>query len=467
LLVSLLAVFGATALVQPAHADPVTGKLVVNDHGQPEYADRTVSSVKLVGVDREDVSTGLFQLAVEGKVLYTYCIDFFTNAEGGVDYLETDWQARGEGWQEKGAKITWILNHSVPKLRLKDFRQSLKDAGLEFDSEIQLKDAVAVTQAAIWHISDGKDLESDANDEKIVKIYDYLKDKAEHTTPAPKPSLELTPGSLSGKAGEKIGPFTVATTADEVKVGLGEDAPKDVKLVGKDGTPVQNAKDGDKLYVDVPAGTAEGAAKVEAEGSAEVGIGRVFKGRKQTQTMILAGSSKVPVKADAEAKWSIAKVPAAPGAKVTRECAEGGIGVKLTNSAGERGEKATFTVEGKDYREEFTVKAGESKNIVVPVKEDSDYSIKVTSGDFSKELKGHRDCAKPSPTPTPTPTSASPAPGQPAPAPGGGLAHTGANNLGLPLGLGALLLALGGGLLFFLRRKNGQQGEAAAQGGEQ
>jgi TQXA domain-containing protein len=438
---------GAAALVQPAHADPVTGEL--QRDGGSLYEQNTEHRVVLKG-HANPADTGLFRFKVDnGPVLYTYCIDFGTNAQAGVKYGEADWNVALGG--EKGAKITWILNNSVPALKLRKFNEITQAKGI---GTFALKEAVAGTQAAIWHFSDGLDLDETRSDEKTAKLYRYLTESAEGTTAEPQPALELTPDQLSGKAGEKIGPFGVATTADEVSVLL-SGAPEGVTLVDEAGAEATKAKNGDKLYVKVPKATAEGSAKIEAEASAVVGIGRVFKGRgdKPTQTMIVGGTNKVEVKADATASWSKEVIPPAPGAKVTEECAEGGVGVKLTNTAKEGGEAAEFTVESKDYREEFTVEAGDSKKIVVPVAEDSGYVIKVTSKGFSEELKGNRDCVKPSPTPTPT--TSSPAPGQPAPAPGG-LAETGANNLGLQLGIGALLLALGGGVLFYLRRRSGQ-----------
>src|SRR5438105_10953253 len=109
-LASLLALVGAVAVVQPAHADRVTGELV----GAPDLAPGTQSRVHLLGEADAPrwVGTGLFQMRVGNTNLYTYCIDFFTGAQAGKKYEESDWNDTIGA--SKGARISWILNHAVP-----------------------------------------------------------------------------------------------------------------------------------------------------------------------------------------------------------------------------------------------------------------------------------------------------------------------------------------------------------------
>jgi LPXTG-motif cell wall-anchored protein len=82
----------------------------------------------------------------------------------------------------------------------------------------------------------------------------------------------------------------------------------------------------------------------------------------------------------------------APAASV--KCAEGGVGVVLDNTVGE--DTATFVVESPNLPDgsvTVTVEAGKSSQVIVPVDEDADVDVKVTSGDevlFQDTV--HRDC---------------------------------------------------------------------------
>ncbi|MFD0279324.1 Cys-Gln thioester bond-forming surface protein [Kitasatospora sp. NPDC127111] len=436
-------------------------------------------------VDGQGVQGGLFTLKTANGEIQTYCIDFGhpVNTNDGVEYQESDWKSSSLGGKDKApaaAKIRWILENSYPQV--KDLKKLADAAGVKGDLTEQ--DAAAGTQAAIWNFSDGKN--AVPTDPQAKQLRDYLVSDANKGIAAePKPSLSLTPDSVSGKPGNKLGPFTVNSSASEVKLSVSGDAKDKVKLVDKDGKPVTGltgpvAKD-TQLFLDVPAGTPDGAATVTADADTVVPSGRVFLSKgytpaKHSQTMILAGSTKLSVTDSAKAAWKQGK-----GALVDSvaqvECDANGVRVSVANNGDEAG---TVTVTpGKTV----TVQPGKVESLVVPVAEDAAYDIKVTGpNNFSKEFKGILDCkvstgttptgtptatASKSPTGTPsasaTTTAAHPVPAGTSPAPGTtGLAQTGGNDATPIIAAVAGGLVVAGGAAVFVLRRRGRHGGSAA-----
>ncbi|MGH3648203.1 MAG: thioester domain-containing protein, partial [Micromonosporaceae bacterium] len=336
---------------------------------------------------------------------------------------------------DKAKYVNWILHHSVPFLSAEELAE---EAGL--DAPPSTPDAVAGTQAAIWHYSDGYDLRLGENKPAVEKIYTYLTGEANTGTEnEPAPTLSLTPKSVSGEPGKLLGPIEVTTSTKQVEVALA-DAPDGAKLLGPDKkTEVTTAGNGDKLWVSVPKDAADGSAKVTADVTTKVSPGRVFISKKKSQKLILADSEKVAVHDEATVNW--AHVPtAAPGSSSETVCKpDAGLKVTITN---EGDADAEFTVSYGDSTETETVEAGGAKWKVIPVKEDTAYKVTVKSGDYEKVYEGVLDCLKNEVPPS-----------TPAPGGGGGLPETGLNNLTTILGFGGGLLAAGLALLFVVRQR--------------
>ncbi|MFE5585742.1 Cys-Gln thioester bond-forming surface protein [Kitasatospora sp. NPDC056531] len=430
------------------------------------------------------VEGGLFTLkTAAGEKLQTYCIDFDNPVylDSGAKYHESDWASSSLNSNANAPKIRWILENSYPQANLKSLA-----AAIHVD-DLSDADAAAGTQAAIWKFSDNKT--AVPQNENAKKLRDYLtSDVNKGVAAEPKPSLTLTPDSASGKSGSKLGPFVLNSSANEVKLAISGDAADKAKLVDKDGKPVNGtlagpiAKD-TQLFLDVPAGTADGKAAVNATAEANVLSGRVFmtdvdsRGR-HSQTMILAGSTKVSVAAGAQATWKQGKGALIDStAKV--ECANNGVRVSVTNSGDEAG---AVTVGS----QQVTVQPGKTESVLVKVAEKTEYTINVAGPNgYAKKFTGVLDC-KTGVTPTGAPTTpaatgtttatptASPSgtpstgAGQPTPAttsaaPGtGGLAQTGANsNTPLLAGVAGALVIAGGAAVFFLRRRGRHGGGAA------
>ncbi|MFC5667593.1 Cys-Gln thioester bond-forming surface protein [Kitasatospora misakiensis] len=446
------------------------------------------------------IQGGLFTLKTADGEIKTYCIDIDhpVDITSGIEYQESDWKSSSLGRPEKAqdaSKIRWILENSYPQVT--DLKKLAADAGVK--GELTKEDAAAGTQAAIWKFSDGKN--AIPVDAEAKQLRDYLvSDKNKGIAAEPKPSLSLTPDSVSGKPGGKIGPFTLNSSANEVKFAVAGDSADKVKLVDKDGKPVTDLagpiqKD-TPLFLDVPEGTADGTATVQAAAETVVPSGRVFLSKgytpaKHSQTMILAGSTKLSVKDAAKATWKAAKGPLVDSSAVV-ECVSNGVKVSVANGGDEA---ANVSVKpGKD----ITVQPGKIETVVVPVAEDTAYDITVTGPNgFSKNFKGVLDCKTTSvttPTPTPSATTPSTKPSTPAPttaaptgaasvtpsstvsatataahpaptssAPGstGGLAQTGGSDATPIIAAVAGGLVVAGGAAVFLLRRRRNGGNAA------
>ncbi|MFI8005085.1 LAETG motif-containing sortase-dependent surface protein [Streptomyces sp. NPDC086010] len=399
------------------------------------------------GKKPQELPAGLFEMKVDGGgTIQTYCIDFHTPTKDGAKYSETPWDQSSLGANGDAGKVRWILQHSYPQVN--DFAALAEKAGT---GPLDEKTAAAGTQVAIWRFSDKADVTAkDANAEKLA---DWLEENAQNVA-EPKASVALSPAAVSGKAGEKLGPITVHTDAGQVSVVPPADAAASgVQVTDKAGKPVTEAGDGADLYFSVPEDATDGSASLSVQASTSVPVGRVFAGLIKSQTMILAGSSESTVSATASATW--AEKGAVPAVTAEKNCAKGGVDITAANNGDE---PFTFTLAGAEH----TVPAGETSTVTVPVGEDEAYDFTITGpGGFSKNFKGVLDC-KTAGTPAPgddteTHSGSEPSPVASTPGPEGDLAETGGSSATPVIaGVAIALVVLGGGAVFFLRRKKTQ-----------
>ncbi|MEW2389781.1 Cys-Gln thioester bond-forming surface protein [Streptomyces venezuelae] len=392
----------------------------------------------------QQVPAGLFEMSVEGGgTLQTYCIDILNPTQKDAKYQETPWSGTSLNGNRDAGKIRWILQNSYPQVN--DLAALARKAGVR---SLTAQTAAAGTQVAIWRYSDGAKV--DAVDPQAEKLADYLY-KSARSSAEPKASLTLDPPAVSGRTGEKLGPVTVRTDADSVTVTPPADSEASgVKVVGKNGKPVKSARDGSRLYFDVPKDAPDGAAALSVQTSTTVPVGRAFASETRSQTQILAGSSESTVSARATANW--AAEGALPALSAEKNCAKSGVDITATNKGDE---PFTFRLMGFKH----TIKAGASQTVTIPLQEDQpyDFTINGPSG-FEKRFKGVLDCrtagdtvtSKAQPASQPSPASAGGSVG------GGDLAETGSNsNTPLIVGIAVAFVVVGGAAVFFLRKKDG------------
>lgn len=456
MLASGLAVAGSLAAAGEASADSGAG---ITATLQPTLLSGSVDTG-----GGHVIQGGLFTLkTADGKTIQTYCVDIghSVKLKDHVKYQESNWASSSlgaPGKAEATGKIRWILEHSYPKLSLDAVKAA---AGVKGDFTEQ--DAAAGTQAAIWRFSDNKTAATPL-DKEARQLTEYLAGSGNTGLPVePAPSLDLDPASVNGKSGDKLGPFTLNSSAEQVRLTVsGDSSGGKVGLLDKDGNAVTDlkgpiAKD-TKLFLDVPAGTAAGSATVKASAKTTVPTGRVFLSvgytpEKHSQTMILAGSEQLTVDKTVKATWTQAAGPLLESsAKI--DCTENGVQVTVTNSGDQEG---TVTVTpGKT----LTVAPGRSETLLVPVAEDTSYDIKVSGPGLSEEFKGILDCKTSSTTgggtgqsPSPSPSPSSPT-GTSGSTGGGSLATTGGGSeTPVIAGVAGALVLAGGAAVFALRRR--------------
>ncbi|WP_392670574.1 LAETG motif-containing sortase-dependent surface protein [Streptomyces sp. LN785] len=402
---------------------------------------------------KQNLAAGLFEMTVEGGgKLKTYCIDIHNPTQDQAKYLETPWNQTSLGTNKDAGRIRWILEHSYPQVD--DLAALADQAGT---GPLTERTAAAGTQVAIWRYSDNADVK--ANDPQAEKLADWLKDNAQDVA-EPKASLALDPAAVSGRSGERLGPVTVRTNAGQVSVAPPADSASGVKVTDKSGKPVTTAADGSELYFDIPAGAADGSAALTVQATTSVPVGRAFAGVTKSQTQILAGSSETTVSAAATATW--AKKGAIPAITAKKDCAKGGVDV----TAGNEGDEAfTFELAGVKH----TVEAGATETVTVPVGEDQAYNFTITGpGGFTKTFKGVLDCKTSGTTTggTDTQTVDQPAPataGGSSAGTGGDLAETGSSSATPVIaGVAIALVVIGGGAVFFLRKRKTQSSGPSA-----
>ncbi|MGW0993558.1 Cys-Gln thioester bond-forming surface protein [Streptomyces sp. NPDC002520] len=417
-------------------------------------ATATINGLKVYGqaVIHEDgadlpVSAGLFEMSVDGGgTLQTYCVDLHNPTQRDARYQETAWSGTSLGGNENAGRISWILRNSYPQVN--DLAELARRAGA---SGLTEQDAAAGTQVAIWRYSDGA--KADAVDPQAEKLADYL-EKSARNIAEPRASLTLDPPAVSGRPGDLLGPVTVHTNARSVTVTPPADAvTSGVRIIDKTGKVMTSAKDGSRLYFDIPEDAPDGAAQLTVQASTTVPVGRAFASDSRSQTQILAGSSESTVSATASAGW-VAK-GAIPAVSARTDCAKGGVDVTAFNKGDQ---PYTFELMGAEH----TVPAGATRTVTVPLEEDRPYDFTISGPNgFSRRFAGVLDCK----TQGPVTTKTTQALGEPTPltTPAAGdtdLAATGGSAI-TPLIAGVAIgfVVIGGAVLVILRNREIRQGE--------
>ncbi|MFJ8599550.1 Cys-Gln thioester bond-forming surface protein [Streptomyces shenzhenensis] len=403
------------------------------------------------------VAAGLFEMSVDGGgMLQTYCIDMHSPTQKDAKYQETSWSGTLLGANKDAGKIRWILQNSYPQVN--DLAALAERAGVGSLTE---QDAAAGTQVAIWRYSDGSDV--DAVGARAEKLADYL-EKSARDVAEPRASLTLDPPAVSGHPGELLGPVTVHTNALGVTVIPPADAATSgVRIVDKNGEAVTSAKDGSRLYFDVPEDTAaatagetspasdggSGAAALTVQASTTVPVGRAFASESRSQTQILAGSSESTVSATASAAW--AEKGPIPALSARKNCAASGLDISAANT----GDKPfTFELMGGEH----SVPAGASRTVTIPLQEDQAYDFTITGPNgFAQRFTGVLDCkTQGSEVGTVTQTLSEPSPATVGGSSGGttNLAATGGYSATPVItGVAIGLVVIGGAVLVLLRKR--------------
>jgi TQXA domain-containing protein/LPXTG-motif cell wall-anchored protein len=294
-----------------------------------------------------DYIAELFEMKLSnGSTLKLYCVQITVGLRTDVDMVERPWNKYpAEGpFTANSAKINWVLHNGYPGTGLDALGKALKKAGVEVHDGVSEREAIAATQAAVWHFSDGVNLDAtkplaeensaDANAD-VAALYAYFTgDQNKGIGEQPKPTLNIAADKTEGAAGSKVGPYSVATSGDITS--LTSQLPEGVKITDADGKELKGSdvKDGSKLFVDVPAGTKPGKGAFTLKATGELDTGRLFVAenyaKKPAQSLIVADSEKTEVTANAPASWTEAGAPTT--APSTTPAGSNGGGGELANT---------------------------------------------------------------------------------------------------------------------------------------
>lgn len=308
----------------PAGAEPVTGN--VTGDGELGY------EVNL-GENHRNLTAKLFAFQLDdGTKLQMYCVEINTDITKG-NMIEQPWDQYPDAdspFHEGREEINWVLHNGYPAKGAEVLTEELTAKGLTFNDGIDNEEAITATQAAVWHYSDGVDIDVDDAltggntdaEADVVALYQYLTgDENVGIGDQPTPALQVSPTELEGEAGTRIGPFTVNTNG-EVQ-GLASDLPEGVKITDLDGVELDagTIKNGTQVFLDVPADAAEGEGSFELTATASVDTGRLFVGENYeenpTQSLIVATAESSEIVAGGVASWTAGTTTTTPPTETT------------------------------------------------------------------------------------------------------------------------------------------------------
>lgn len=261
--------------------------------------------------DGKDFNAAKLNLDIKGDLaglVQVYCIDLRTPIGSNKVYEEGNWESSGVN---NLTKIQWVLSNGYPHVTASALATAAGVSG-SIDEQV----AVAATQSAIWHFSDGfvfGGVKNGQSNAQVKAIYDYLTTKAaDYTQPVPK--LTISGDVATAKVGEKAGPFTVASTSGDITLAV-----KGGKIFDANGAEITKVGTNGQFWVK---GDEAGTVTVTATGVGKVPAGRVFKAS-DSQTLILASefASKI------ESKVTVTVTAGGSSSPIPSQAASSGSGV--------------------------------------------------------------------------------------------------------------------------------------------
>jgi len=297
----------------PASADPAVGRVEDGAKGL---------SVNVGDGFKSDLATELIALSLDdGSKIGVYCVEIDTPLDRNEPLVEKNWEDypdQASPFNENQDQINWVLHNGFPEKKTGELAKVLTDRGTALnDGSLSVAEAVAGTQAAIWRFSDEVELDpadpvpGDARGgQDVLALFEFLTGPDNvGLSNEPNAALSIDPKTRDGKAGERIGPFTVSTSGTIEKIATS--LPYGVRITDLDGRALnaKQIKNGTELFFDVPADSADGAGSIEITGLANVDTGRLFVAQdylngQESQSVIVADAAQSRLTADASAEWT-------------------------------------------------------------------------------------------------------------------------------------------------------------------
>ncbi|WP_435647906.1 TQXA domain-containing protein [Kitasatospora purpeofusca] len=373
--------------------------------------------------------------------VFGYSLDARSEMKLGSPYEVGRWSGVStlKGNADAG-RVNWILRHGYPTV-------SFEELGAIVQGELTRAQAAAATQAAIWRLTNH--VKGVLNSPVPDRLVDYL---VSHAVDVEEPAapLSLTPATVTGSAGSVLGPIGIATTGDQVGGLLAPEAvAAGAVLTDRAGNVLSDgsgrltgpAKNGDPLFVKVPAGADAGGGTVGVAGYVPVEAGSVLVSP-DSQPLILLGLNKFHTIARAEVSWTAAAASPSPTATPS-----GSVSPSASPSA---------SASARPSESGSPSATGEPTGSASPSTRPGE-SVPPSATNRPTGPGGPSESVSPSnsgsPSPSPSPSAALTAAPTPTPSTGGALASTGAGGgIRVAAVAGVGLLLVGGVLLLVVER---------------
>ncbi|MCH7230624.1 Cys-Gln thioester bond-forming surface protein [Glycomyces sp. L485] len=279
-----LAGTGTAAAQERGETEPVSGDIVVEE------------GLELRGTLDDgpfDVWANVLGLEPHGgeEVLRVYCIDIRTDLDQESPYTEGEWEESGVANLEK---VRWVLTNGHPNAapeRL--FAESGVQPAESWDETEAARVAYAGTQAAVWHFTDGFELDLEAaviggTDEQIdgvAAVYEHLTGNAGRLPDPSEFYIELDGVEEASYEDGRFGPYTVRSGAGPVELSA-----EGGRLVDSGGDRVEHLDDGEDFYIVLDEGSTE--ITIGGRATYDLPVGRVFRA---TTAESLSGDAGKPV----------------------------------------------------------------------------------------------------------------------------------------------------------------------------
>ncbi|WP_017547243.1 thioester domain-containing protein [Nocardiopsis prasina] len=266
-----------------------------------------VAGLPVVLTDGDEVDTALFSLRVADEdSVRAYALVVDEEVRPRTAYVESAWADRPEwtvtpGDSAPAHRANWVVSNSYPNVPLPVLGAV---SGVLFLEETH---AIAATQAALWNVLDGVELDPDTNHPDVMTLYAYLVEgSADAESGTTSPSVEVSPAQTEAVAPEEpLGPLTVSS-AGEGPVRLSLRGAPASWLVDAEGEEISQAHDGDEVYLDVDPAVPAGVVTLHLRGSdVPLEEGRLFTGREgvRTQPLITAEPGSATSSTSATFTW--------------------------------------------------------------------------------------------------------------------------------------------------------------------
>lgn len=244
------------------------------------------------------------------EAVAAYCFDLDLRYRPGAALLETDWDDLPNAASHID-EVNWLLHNSYPMLALEQVQGTA-----EFHDGLSVREAVAATQAAIWHYTNGislnaSDVVGTADQQQdVMSLYSYLTGPQKTGFAASEPdTLSLTAPDTNGVAGQPIGPIVLTT---DIPALLSIDAANDDwRLVDADGTPIDGPVESTEVYLEITPDAAPGEVTINAVADTELPTARIFVPAytdpgTTTQPLITPAIRPVTLQATVTVSWTAA-----------------------------------------------------------------------------------------------------------------------------------------------------------------